>query len=139
MSSSESLRLAEFTAYYRRVKARFGQVLEAGGGGTYPDPVEHCGLCRWEGVCDARREADDHLSLVANMRRDQTLRLNESGLATVAELGAALPAQRPARIGAHTFEALREQARLQLDQRTTGEARYELLAPEEGRGFERLP
>lgn len=135
----ESLRLAEFTAYYRRLKARFEQVLEAGGGGTYPDPVEHCGLCRWEGVCDARREADDHLSLVANMRRTQTLRLNEAGLTTVTQLGVALPAQRPVQIGSHTFEALREQARLQVEQRTTGEVRYELLAPEDGRGFTRLP
>jgi uncharacterized protein len=135
----ESLRLPEFTAYYRRVKERFEQVLESGGGGTYPDPVEHCGLCRWQGVCDARRESDDHLSLVANMRRAQTSRLKEAGLATVAELGAALPAQRPVRIGAHTFEALREQARLQVEQRTTGQARYELLAPEQGRGFARLP
>jgi len=87
----ETLRLSEFGAYYRRVKARFEQVLEAGGGATYPDPVEHCELCRWEGVCDARREADDHLSLVANMRRGQTLRLSEAGLATVAQLGAAAP------------------------------------------------
>ena len=135
----ESLRLSEFAAYYRRVKARFEQVLEAGGGETYPDPVEHCGLCRWEGVCDARRAADDHLSLVANMRRGQTVRLNEAGVATVAQLAAAVPAQRPARIGAHAFEALREQARLQVEQRTTGETSYELLAPEESRGFARLP
>jgi uncharacterized protein len=135
----ESLRVSEFAAYYRRVKARFEEVLEAGRGGTYPDPVDHCGLCRWEGVCDARREADDHLSLVANMRRVQRVRLNEADIATVAQLGAATPAQRPPRIGAHTFEALREQARLQLEQRATGEARYELLEPEEGRGFARLP
>jgi uncharacterized protein len=135
----ESLRVSEFAAYYRRVKARFEEVLEAGDGGTYPDPVDHCGLCRWEGVCDARREADDHLSLVANMRRVQRVRLNEAEIATVAQLGAATPAQRPPRIGAHTFEALREQARLQLEQRATGEARYELLEPEEGRGFARLP
>jgi len=135
----ESLRLPEFAAYYRRVKARFEQVLEAGGGGTYPDPVEHCELCRWEGVCDGRRAADDHLSLVANMRRDQTLRLNEAGVATVAQLAAAVPAQRPVRMGAHAFEALREQARLQVEQRTTGKVRCELLAPEEGRGFGRLP
>jgi predicted RecB family nuclease len=135
----ETLRLSEFAAYYRRVKARFETVLADGGGGTYPDPVEHCGLCRWEGVCDARREEDDHLSLVANIRRDQTLRLNGAGIATVVQLGAATPEQRPARIGARTFEVLHEQARLQLEQRATGEPRYELLEPEEGRGFARLP
>jgi predicted RecB family nuclease len=135
----ESFRFAEFAAYYRRVKERFEQVLAAGANGTYPDPVEHCGLCRWEAVCDARRAADDHLSLVANMRRSQTLRLTERGITTVAQLAAATPGARPARIGESTFEALREQARLQVEQRTTGEARYELLPPEDGRGFARLP
>ena len=135
----ESFRLNEFAAYYRRVKVRFEQLLDAGAGGTYPDPVEHCELCRWQKVCDARREADDHLSLVANMRRAQTLRLNEAGIATVAQLAGATSAQRPMRIGAHTFEALRDQARLQLEQRTTGQLRYELLAPEDDRGFARLP
>src|SRR4051794_39014340 len=135
----ESFRLAEFSAYYRRVKDQFDRALGAGLDGTYPDPVEHCGLCRWEGNCDARREADDHLSLVANMRRTQTARLVEVGIRTVAALARAELAQRPVRIGAHTFEALREQARLQVEQRTTGIPRYELLAPEDGRGFARLP
>jgi len=135
----ESFRVGEFAAYYRQVKERFEQVLAAGANGTYPEPVEHCGLCRWEAVCDARREADDHLSLVANMRRSQTLRLAETGIATVAQLASATSEARPARIGEQTFEALREQARLQVEQRTTGEAHYELLVPEEGRGFARLP
>ena len=35
------------------------------------DPVPHCGLCRWSDVCDARRLADDHLSLVARLARPQ--------------------------------------------------------------------
>ena len=69
----ESFRVAEFAAYYRRVKGQLRAARSTAGlDGTYPDPVEHCGLCRWEGICDARREADDHLSLVANMRRSQT-------------------------------------------------------------------
>src|SRR3954451_21720531 len=135
----ESFRLAEFSAYYRSVKQQFDRVLATGVNGTYPDPVEHCGLCRWEGNCDARREADDHLSLVANMRRTQTTRLVEAGIGTVAELAHAEPAQRPMRIGPHTFDALRDQARLQVEQRTTGTPRYELLTPEDGRGFARLP
>ena len=37
----ESFRLAEFSAYYRRLQDRFLRVLEAGANGTYPDPVEH--------------------------------------------------------------------------------------------------
>ena len=135
----ESFRLAEFSAYYRRLQDRFLRVLEAGANGTYPDPVEHCGLCRWSAHCDARREADDHLSLVANMRRSQVARLSEVGITTVTELARANGDQRPARIGRHTYEALREQATLQVVQRETGEYRYDLLTPETGRGFARLP
>ena len=135
----ESFRLGEFAAYFRHLKARFEQVLAAGAGGTYPDPVEHCELCRWQGTCDSRREAEDHLCLVANMRRTQTLRLNEVGIATVAQLAESTEAERPVRVGAHAFGALRQQARLQVEQRTTGMPRYELLAPETDRGFARLP
>src|SRR3954454_2621588 len=108
----ENFRLAEFSAYYRSVKDQFDRALGAGLDGTYPDPVEHCGLCRWEGNCDARREADDHLSLVANMRRTQTARLVEAGIGTVAALAGAELVRRPVRTGARTFKALRDQARL---------------------------
>jgi predicted RecB family nuclease len=135
----ESFRLAEFSAYYRSVKDQFDRAVAAGLSTTYPDPVEHCGLCRWEAHCDARREADDHLSLVANMRRSQTTRLVEAGIPTVAGLARAPLNARPVRIGAHAFEALRDQARLQVEQRTTGTPTYELLAPEDGRGVARLP
>src|SRR5439155_10180961 len=135
----ESFRLAEFSAYYRRLHDRFVRVLETGANGTYPDPVEHCGLCRWSAFCDARREADDHLSLVANIRRSQIARLGDVGITTVAELARANGHQRPARIGRNTYDALREQAALQVVQRETGEYRYELLAPEKDRGFARLP
>jgi uncharacterized protein len=135
----ESFRLAEFAAYYRRVKAQFERVLDDGLNGTYPDPVEHCGLCRWSNHCDAQRVADDHLSLVANMRRSQVTRLGEVGIATLERLARAQASERPARIGAQTFEALRAQAALQAGRRRSGEHSYELLAPEEGRGLARLP
>jgi len=43
----ESFRLAEFAAYYRSVKEQFTRALADGLTDTYPDPAEHCGLCRW--------------------------------------------------------------------------------------------
>ena len=135
----ESFRLAEFSAYYRSVKRRFERMLAAGLTGTYPHPVEHCRLCHWQGHCDAQREADDHLSLVANMRRSQTTRLNEKGVETVAELARATAADRPPRVGPRSFETLRHQAALQVEQRTSGHPTYELLEPEPERGFARLP
>jgi predicted RecB family nuclease len=40
-------------------------VVEAKKERTYPDPKEHCDICRWREACDKRRRNDDHLSLVA--------------------------------------------------------------------------
>jgi predicted RecB family nuclease len=136
---TQSFRVAEFAAYYRSVKHGFESVVDAGLSTTYPEPVEHCALCRWENHCVARREADEHLSLVARIQRSQQTRLVERGITTVPQLATAEPADRPRRIGTTTFETLRAQAHLQQVQRTTGELRYELLAAEEGCGFAHLP
>ena len=134
-----SYRVDEFFAYYRRLKARYGQQLLADFAGTFPEPVAHCGLCRWSDHCDAQRIAVDHLSLVAGMTRSQSVRLGEAQITTVAALGGATPDARPKRIDSPTFERLRAQARLQVEERTTGRQEYELLAPEDGRGFALLP
>jgi predicted RecB family nuclease len=136
---SQSFRLAEFAAYYRSVKHGFQAIVDAGLSATYPEPVEHCALCRWEEHCVAQRAADDHLSLVARIQRSQRTRLLERGIATVTQLAAAEPAHRPPRIGSGTFESLRAHARLQVDQRRSGQLRYELLTPEAGCGFAHLP
>jgi predicted RecB family nuclease len=135
----ESFRLDEFSAFYRRLRRRYEARLTDGFAGTYPDPVEHCGLCRWSEHCSARREADDHLSLVAGLGRAQAIRLSDTGITTWTQLAVVQPADRPARIGRATFERLRQQARLQLHERSTGEPTYELLRPQERRGFARLP
>ncbi len=146
---SQAFRVAELAAYYRSVKRRFEAVIDGDGravatmgaalSATYPEPVEHCGLCRWENHCIGRREADDHLSLVARIQRSQRTRLVEQGIETLTQLAAAEPADRPKRIGAGAFDTLRAHARLTLTQRASGEPRYELLAPEEGCGFAHLP
>ena len=38
---------------------------------NYPDPIEHCDICRWARVCDKRRRDDDHLCLVAGISKIQ--------------------------------------------------------------------
>lgn len=135
----ESFRVAEFAAYVGHLKSRFEERLADAFPGTYPDPVEHCGLCRWSDNCDARRLADDHLSLVVGMGKAQTARCVEAGIGTVAQLAQASETSRPQRISAPTYERLREQARLQVHERETGEQTYELLEPEPERGFAQLP
>jgi len=133
-----SFLVSDFSAYYRRVRARLLAEL-AERPETYPHPVDHCGFCKWRGHCDARRVDDDHLSLVARIRRDQIGRLNESGIATVHDLALAADGARPARLAEHSFATLRAQARLQAAHSDTGEHGYELLALEEARGFALLP
>jgi predicted RecB family nuclease len=135
----DTFRLDEFSAFYRRLRSRYGSRLAEGFDDTYPEPVAHCGLCRWSEHCVARWEADDHLSLVAGLGRAQAVRLGEVGITTCAQLAVAGVVDRPARIGRPTFDRLRHQAQLQSYERATGKQRYELLNPEDGRGFARLP
>src|SRR2546426_4037753 len=144
--TEEELRLKDYAAYYRSVKRQFEQVVfpspsgEGQGAGTYPDPVDHCRICRWIDVCEARRRQDDHLCLVAGMRRDQTRRLNLAGIKTVSELGAS-PVNQPIHgINEMALARLRQQARLQVQQRQSDMPPFEVLPPlGEHFGFQALP
>jgi predicted RecB family nuclease len=139
-------RVDDFAAYYRSVKARFLQRLYDTEE-TYPVPVSHCNLCVWDATCSQRRHKDDHLSLVANITRLQTGRLNDAGITTLASLAVARDETRPQKMVAPTFEKLRRQARLQDEQRRALAAhdphpyRYEFIADaiENRGGFFLLP
>jgi len=137
--STHGFRVLDYAAYHRAAKRRLEEAVLGAPEATYPDPVEHCGLCRWAEPCDRRRRQDDHLSFVAGMRRDQTRKLVRSDIATVAALGESAPGERVGGIGQPTLERLRDQARVQVDQRQSGDLRYELLEPEPGRGLGALP
>ena len=127
----------DFAAYYRRIRASFSDHVARLH--TTPYPVEHCALCEFRAVCAARWEAEDHLALVAGVRRAQVLRLQESGVGTLAALAELAGERAVAGVPPHTLEALRDQARLQLVRRTTGRLEWEPLAVEPERGFALLP
>ena len=163
--AGEKYRVSEYAAYYRYVK---GRLVGAVGRGvpavkevasdewrvaskaqtevcateTYPEPVEHCNVCRWFKECDARRRADDHLSLVAGIRRQQRDQFAEWDAETMAKL-AALPIplkERPKHGARAGYERAREQARVQVQGRTEKTLVHEALLPvAEGMGFCRLP
>ena len=82
-----SFRVAEYAAYYRVVRRRF-EAHAASPPDTYPEPVEHCGICEWQQSCAERRRTDDHLSLVAGITRGQRSRLVKQEVTTMAALGA---------------------------------------------------
>lgn len=141
--AGEEYRVAEYAAYFRYVKGRLARAVETDGGSeTYPEPVEHCEVCRWFRECDAQRRGDDHLSLVAGIRRQQRNQLEEWDTGTMAKL-AVLPIplkQKPAHGSREGIERVREQARVQVTGRAGKRLVHEtLLLVAEGMGFCRLP
>ena len=141
----ESFRVADYAAYYRRVRADLLASVAAGHerglASTYPDAVDACEVCRWWARCHDRRRADDHLSFVAGMSRTHAAEFvtqQAPTLAAVAALPAPLPFT-PTRGSRETFERLRDQARLQHQQRTSNTPVHELLPMEPGLGLCRLP
>jgi uncharacterized protein len=135
----EELRFKDYGAYYRSVKRRFEETVLAPAVQTYPDPVDHCRICRWIDVCELRRRQDDHLCLVAGMRRDQTRRLQLAGIPTMAALAAG-PSEPVQGINEVALDRLRRQAKLQVERTESGPLTYEVLAPlGEHLGFQAMP
>jgi predicted RecB family nuclease len=90
-----SFKVNDYAAYERQTR----RLLEAAIGGigssgvigvlgsdpaaeVYPEPVEHCAICRWRDACRDRRRADDDLSLVAGMPAGQRRALKDAGTST---------------------------------------------------------
>src|SRR5690349_4689399 len=82
---TESYRLADFAAYFRRVRWQFREAV-GDQGETEPYPVEHCGLCSFRPLCETHWDAVDHLVRVAGIRRDQVERLKAAGIASLGDL-----------------------------------------------------
>src|SRR6476661_8195556 len=123
----QAYRLADYAAYFRMVRARMLRVLEKGAEvlltETYPDPVEHCDVCRWWERCNKRRRDDDHLSFIAGVGLSQRTELVSHGVTTLAAT-AAMPVPvtfKPSRGTAETYNRIAEQAHVQLEQRTKKE------------------
>jgi predicted RecB family nuclease len=135
---TETYRTDDFMAYFRRVRGRF-EAFVSDPPPTEPYPVEHCSLCAFLPLCTRRWDELDHLTRVANMRRDQIVRLGDAGITTLERLGDTASATPIPRMAPSTFESLRHQAELQLRHRRTGRHSYEFLTPEEERGLALLP
>jgi uncharacterized protein len=141
----QAYRLADYAAYFRMVRARMLAVLGKGPevllGETYPDPVEHCDICRWWERCNKRRRDDDHLSFIAGVGLSQRTELVSHGVKTLAA-AAAMPVPvtfKPSRGTTDTYNRIAEQARVQLEQRTKKEPVFKLLPVVPAQGLCRLP
>jgi uncharacterized protein len=155
--SVERHRVADYMAYYRTVKAAFEARVRTDGGAavvyppaaTYPEPVEHCDVCRWNLVCQAKRRADDDLALVASAPVRLRRALKSRGVATRRGLAALeLPLPEPLDgVGDAALATARDQAAIQVRGAEAGKTIYELLPParladgtlEVNRGLTSLP
>ncbi len=130
-------RVADFMAYYRMAKRLFeAHVAETTPAnppvGTYPEPVEHCDVCRWDEVCSKRRRTDDHLSLVAGITSRQRRALVERGVGTRTGLALATLPMTPRLEGASAagIERVQRQAAIQVRDPAPGGGRlWELVEP----------
>lgn len=134
-----ALRLAEYVFYFGTARDRFLEFVSSPGQLTTAEPCEHCELCRWSPRCEHEWNAADHLSLVARINRAQRRQLAAAGLTTLTALAELGESTRVPRLQPETLHRLQAQAKLQLNKRTTGENRFELLPPAPRRGFGRLP
>ena len=81
------LKVGDYAAYERQARRALGTFIAADPGHNpptdpYPEPVEHCVICRWDDLCKDRRRRDDDLSLVAGITKDQRRTLKTAGVST---------------------------------------------------------
>ncbi len=132
----ERHRVADYMAYFRVARRRFEDKIAAAVPAyppvaTYPEPVEHCEVCRWDEVCTARRRQDDDLSLVAGIASRQRQALKARAISTRRGLaGLTLPLVPPLEdTRPETLERVHRQARLQVEGEDAKRILYELIDP----------
>ena len=138
----QQYRTSDYAAYYRFIRRWLERSVDGTGmTGVYPDPKEHCGVCRWSDQCSRRRREDDHLCLVAGISTSQITELTERAIDHTARLATEpLPITWQPKRGAQSgYARVREQARLQVESRGKDIPLYEILPPEPETGLALLP
>ena len=137
-----SLKVGHYAAYERQTRRALGAFIAADPGHNppndpYPEPVEHCAICRWDDFCAGRRRRDDDLSRVAGITKDQRRALKIAGVPTRRGL-AGLAALPDVRVSHQALQRAQLQARLQVESEDRGRIEYEILDPErDGAGVPR--
>jgi predicted RecB family nuclease len=130
-----SFKVDDYAAYERQTRRLLGAVIASGPGDNppsdpYPDPVEHCVICRWSEFCAGRRRRDDDLSLIAGITYGQRRALKAAGIMTRRGFAALADLPDLSRVSEASLERARLQARLQVASEDEGHIQYELLEPE---------
>ncbi len=141
----ESLATRSFHPYWRRLHTQLRVLLQDGAPpqATRPEPCAHCDFCEFAVVCHSQWLDEDSLVFVAGVRATERLQLEESGVATLANLAThsgPVDFIRPERL-----ERLVSQAALQIEARDEPGPTppFQVIPfgedPTWGRGLELLP
>ena len=130
-----SFRVADYAAYERQTRRVLASFIVTDRGDNppsdpYPDPVEHCAICRWSEFCAARRRQDDDLSLIAGISKGQRRALKAAGVPRVREFAGLTEVPAGAGAARDSLQRIQVQARLQVTSRDDGHIHYKLLEPE---------
>jgi predicted RecB family nuclease len=97
---------------------------------TYPEPTEHCAICRWRLHCRARRREDDDLCLIANATSRQRKALKDAGVTTRRGFAALRKPPDLDKVSRASLARAHAQAKIQVEGEDAGEPRWELIEPE---------
>ncbi|MGE0262165.1 MAG: TM0106 family RecB-like putative nuclease, partial [Candidatus Obscuribacterales bacterium] len=133
------LRLQDYLYQYRQVRSDFLRFQDDDfDPDSPPGFTGHEEFGHWQTEADNMIARLDHLCQVAGIRRSQIDRLRESGIDTMTAL-ATCQSQAPPGMRDSTFDALRQQARLQIESTNLSRPAFEVLSPENGKGLAALP
>ncbi|RUO62216.1 TM0106 family RecB-like putative nuclease [Pseudidiomarina insulisalsae] len=124
----ESYPTAEYLPYFSVTKEKFIAAATNFDQDAMPDPFESREYGSWSTFAEALLAERRHLSLVANIRRSQIVKLNSAGILTIDEL-AELSDLSQVKIPNATLEKLREQAQVQIATEQAGTPQYRLRSP----------
>lgn len=135
----ESYRFDDFKAYYRTAKSNLETVVQGPPTSTYPEPTEHCSICRWWKHCDQKRHDDDYVSLVAGIRASQIEELKSQGINQLTSFANATSFTTVKRGNRESLLRKQKQAQVQLEGKQKDQLIYWELAVQPASGLNRLP
>lgn len=128
------LRVADYAAYGRQLDRLMVGFAAAANpvfppADTYPEPVEHCAICRWRVPCQQRRRDDDDLSLIASITARQRKVLKASGISTRRGFAALVEVPQFDHVSPQGIARAQAQARLQVQGEDRGLLLWEFVDP----------
>jgi uncharacterized protein len=130
----QRFRVADYAAYMRQVGALLSSFTTVPppflSADTYPEPVEHCAICRWRGLCQRQRRDDDDLSLIAGILTRQRKALKAAGVGSRRAFAGLETVPTLDRVSTDSMARAHAQARVQVAGEDSGRLVWEFIVPE---------